>query len=93
MNDIFGMWWRRPALCLWGIGQSEPEGEEHPTIPGPTKCTNAQAIASSRWRNLHHQRRQCLAHFNRDYLVAGLDQLSQLAGVSGPLRRDDADLG
>jgi transposase len=21
------MWWRRPALCLWGIGQSEPEGE------------------------------------------------------------------
>ena len=42
---------------------------------------------------LHHQRRQRLAHFKRYSLVAGLDQLSQFAGVSGPLRRDHADLG
>jgi hypothetical protein len=42
---------------------------------------------------LHHQRRQRLAHFKRDCLVASLDQLGQFAGVSRPLRRDDADLG
>ena len=42
---------------------------------------------------LHHERRQRLAHFKRDCLVAGLDQLGQFAGVSGSLRRDDADLG
>ena len=42
---------------------------------------------------LHHERRQRLAHFKRDCLVAGLDQLGQFAGVSGPLRRNDADLG
>jgi hypothetical protein len=41
---------------------------------------------------LHHQRRQRLAHFKRDCLVAGLDQLSQFVGVSGPLRSDHADL-
>ena len=34
-----------------------------------------------------------LAHFKRDCLVAGLDQHSQFAGVSWPLRRDHADLG
>jgi hypothetical protein len=39
LNDIFGMWWRRSALCLWGIGRSEPERDEHPTIPGPAECT------------------------------------------------------
>ena len=33
---------------------------------------------------LHHQRRQRLAHFKRDCLVAGLDQLGQFAGMSGP---------
>ena len=42
---------------------------------------------------LHHQRRQRLAHFKPDCLVAGLDQLGQFAGVSGPLRSDHADLG
>jgi hypothetical protein len=40
---------------------------------------------------LHHERRQRLAHFKRDCLVAGLDPLGQFAGVSGPLRCDDAD--
>ena len=34
--------------------------------------------------------RQRLARFNRDCLVAGVDQF---AGVSGCLRRDDADFG
>jgi hypothetical protein len=42
---------------------------------------------------LHHQRHQRLAHFKRDCLVTGLDQLGQFAGVSRPLRSDDADLG
>ena len=42
---------------------------------------------------MHHQRRQRLAHFKRDCFVAGLDQLSQFAGVSRPLSRDHADLG
>jgi hypothetical protein len=23
------------------LGRSEPEGDEHPTIPGPDECTNA----------------------------------------------------
>jgi hypothetical protein len=35
------VWWRRSALCLCGIGRSEPERDEHPTIPEPAKCTNA----------------------------------------------------
>jgi hypothetical protein len=42
---------------------------------------------------LRHERRRRLAHFKRDCLVAGLDQPSQFAGVSGPPRRDDADFG
>jgi hypothetical protein len=42
---------------------------------------------------LRHKRRQRLAHFKRDCLVAGLDQFGQFAGVSRPLRNDDADLG
>jgi len=33
LNDIFGMWRRRSALCLCGIGVLEPEKEEHPTTP------------------------------------------------------------
>jgi len=33
LNDIFGMWRRRSALCLCGIGGLEPEKEEHPTTP------------------------------------------------------------
>ena len=40
---------------------------------------------------MHYERRQRLAHFKRDCLVASLDQLGQFAAVSGPLRRDDAD--
>jgi hypothetical protein len=40
---------------------------------------------------LHHKRHQRLAHFKRDCFVAGLDQRSQFAGVSGPLRGDHAD--
>ena len=42
---------------------------------------------------LMNEFRQRLAHFKRDSLVAGLDQIGQFAGVSGPLRGDDADLG
>ena len=42
---------------------------------------------------LHHKRRRRLAHYKRNCFVAGLDQLSQFAGVPGPLRRDHADLG
>jgi len=33
LNDIFGIWRRRSALCLCGIGVLEPEKEEHPTTP------------------------------------------------------------
>jgi len=33
LNDVFGMWRRRSALCLYGIGVLEPEKEEHPTTP------------------------------------------------------------
>jgi hypothetical protein len=33
LNDIFGMWRRRSALCLCGIGAVRTkEREEHPTI-------------------------------------------------------------
>ena len=42
---------------------------------------------------LMNEFRQRLAHFKRDCLVTGLDQLGQFASVSGPLRRDDAHLG
>src|ERR1700709_377802 len=28
------MWWRRSALCLWGMRRPEPEIGEHHTIPG-----------------------------------------------------------
>jgi len=47
LNDIFGMWCRRSALCLWGIGRSEPERDEHPTIPGPAECTNAPPMCTN----------------------------------------------
>jgi hypothetical protein len=30
-------------LGLWGIGRSESDRDEHPTIPGPAECTNAHA--------------------------------------------------
>ena len=33
---------------------------------------------------LHHQRRQCLAHFKRDCLVAGLDQLGRSRALLSP---------
>jgi hypothetical protein len=41
---------------------------------------------------LHHLRRQRLAHYKRNCFVAALDQLSQFACVSRPLSRDHADL-
>src|SRR5271156_6156364 len=54
---------------------------------------SSRAIASSRFRNCTTSGANALAHFKRDFLVAGLDQLGQFAGVSGPLRSDYADLG
>ena len=41
---------------------------------------------------MHYERRQRLAHFKRDCLVASLDQLCQFAAVSGPLREELARL-
>jgi hypothetical protein len=50
LNDIFGMWWRRSALCLCGIGIIRTrEGREHPTIPGPVECTNADRWPIAAW--------------------------------------------
>jgi hypothetical protein len=40
LNAILGMWWRRSALCLYGIGRSGPKGERNSTLPW-TMCTNA----------------------------------------------------
>src|SRR5271168_3224945 len=52
---------------------------------------SSRAIASSRLRNCTTS--GASASHTSNGIVAGLDQLSQFAGVSGPLRRDHADLG
>ena len=40
LNAILGMWWRRSALCLCGIGGQDQECERHSTLPW-SMCTNA----------------------------------------------------
>jgi len=48
LNDIFGMWRRRSALCLCGIGVLEPEKEEHPTTPQIVEVHQRRPHASRR---------------------------------------------
>jgi transposase len=50
------------------LERSEPEGDEHPTIPGPAKCTNAVERSSawlSRYRRLNTQ-----FEHSQDHLMA-----------------------
>ena len=73
---------------------SRPDKGNMPRIRPPSIRLRqpSDAIASSRFRNCTTSGVNAW-HTSRDCLVAGLDQLGQFAGVSGPLRRDDADLG
>ncbi len=54
---------------------------------------SSRAIASSRVRNCTASGANASHTSKWDCLVAGLDQPGQFAGVSRPLRRDDADFG
>jgi hypothetical protein len=51
LNDIFGMWWRRAALCLYGIGiirTREGRASYHPwdrsSAPTPRGIENLKEL-------------------------------------------------
>ena len=86
------------------FGAVYKDGPGHPPLPTrlmaglailPRKFCDCAVELSNRFvevTQLRHERRERLGHNSRHRPVTRLDAISQLAGVSWPLRRDHADL-